>query len=396
VLKGLSFDVLYDIFPFVTAADLVRNVAPCCRVLYCLLQKDFFWRTQWSNYAHAYVNELAVFSGVSIEFRRGSSPKRVDAYTFPSQSRGDHGGITLPANLFAGVAGESFRRTLYFFQSRPYAVLSEKCFRQRIFTDDGEEDPLVAAAAADRSAVEFETNWTTCLREAFAVAAYPIDSEEHRAAIAGGRQAAFGYGVLHPTHYALEGFAQVPEGMEPVVTWRGSSVAPRFGLEDLLVYNFMLTHLRLSDVHEHFWPQEYKMAVCCTIASPFGGAVETRFFISALQGSFPRFYVKHVFAECTLPESTIGCRFLEDSYAHTLFVGGYGRVEVDIAPTVNAGNLLRLREALHLPQAFPMELLWNVAMVATGGVANLRSHAPSFLLFYRATLLDACLRSLRT
>ncbi|RNF08032.1 hypothetical protein TraAM80_02966 [Trypanosoma rangeli] len=179
-------------------------------------------------------------------------------------------------------------------------------------------------------------------------------------------------------------------------------------LSDTLMYLFLLHHVTFSDVHQHVWDDERKCAICSRVLGPTGQAVEFRFFVSSLRGSYPRFFVKMMFAEGDLPRTCIQETFNRESSRSTafarfstsaeevepklttLFYGGFGRVEVDCPPTVSREGFLRLRGALGLAPAFPMQLLWNVVLLATGvGGAALRTQAPYFALHYQTSFTAA-------
>ncbi|ESS68100.1 hypothetical protein TCDM_03058 [Trypanosoma cruzi Dm28c] len=188
----------------------------------------------------------------------------------------------------------------------------------------------------------------------------------------------------------------------------GTACRLRHSLADTLVYLFLLHHVTFSDIHQHVWDDERKCAICSRLLSPTGHAVEFRFFMSSLWGSYPRFFVKMAFAEGELPHTCIRETFDNESSRNvtsllgssssddvvpkilTLFYGGFGRVEVDIPPTVSRDGFLRLRESLGLAPTFPMQLLWNVVVLATGvGGALLRAQGPYFKLYYQTSFTAA-------
>ncbi|EKF30342.1 hypothetical protein MOQ_005845 [Trypanosoma cruzi marinkellei] len=188
----------------------------------------------------------------------------------------------------------------------------------------------------------------------------------------------------------------------------GTACRLRYSLADTLVYLFLLHHVTFSDIHQHVWDDERKCAICSRLLSPTGHAVEFRFFMSSLRGSYPRFFVKMAFSEGELPHTCIREKFDHESSRNaisllgssssdgvvpkilTLFYGGFGRVEVDIPPTVSRDGFLRLRELLGLAPTFPMQLLWNVVVLATGvGGALLRAQGPYFKLYYETSFTAA-------
>ncbi|ORC88134.1 uncharacterized protein TM35_000181910 [Trypanosoma theileri] len=215
----------------------------------------------------------------------------------------------------------------------------------------------------------------------------------------------------------------------------------RFSLSDTLIYLFLLQHVSFSDIHQHVWNDERKCAICSRIVSPTGHAVELRFFTSTLLSVYPRFYVKMEFTQGDLPYTRIqeifdqqrSCPYgptvsspsspsssssssssssllsdVEDSGSNSnsntgnpalasLFFGGYGRVEVDIPPTVSWHDFVRLRNALGLDQSFPMQLLWNVVMFAAGAGGDiLQQQQPSFAEYYQTSFADAFAKGFST
>ncbi|KAH9600705.1 hypothetical protein LSM04_001993 [Trypanosoma melophagium] len=202
----------------------------------------------------------------------------------------------------------------------------------------------------------------------------------------------------------------------------------RFSLSDTLIYLFLLEHVTFSDIHQHVWNDERKNAICSRILSPTGHAVELRFFTSSLISVYPRFFVKMEFTQADLPRTRIQKVFEqqrihpsgpfssssssslvsdedeEDNNSHnshhhgnhnnatlaSLFFGGYGRVEVDIPPTVAWDNFVRLRSALGLDESFPMQLLWNVVVFAAGAGGDiLQQQKSSFVEYYQTSFTAA-------
>lgn len=179
----------------------------------------------------------------------------------------------------------------------------------------------------------------------------------------------------------------------------------RYSLNDTLVYLYLLHHITFSDIHELLWNDERKCAVCSRVVSPAGYAAEFRFFVTSFFGSYPRFYVRMIFVEGNLPFTHIqetfdnmngrsagSLSFSGDVRPETvtLFYGGFGRVEVDIPPTASREGFEKLRTALGLGAAFPMQLLWNVVMLASGiGGSILREQQVHFGLYYQLSFTEA-------
>ncbi|KAH8611790.1 hypothetical protein ERJ75_001019400 [Trypanosoma vivax] len=177
----------------------------------------------------------------------------------------------------------------------------------------------------------------------------------------------------------------------------------RYGSTQMQIYLFMISHISFSDVHVHISDGERKSAICSRLLSPTGQAVEFRFFYTLWLDSYPRFFVKMVFAEadlprtriqevfdhsCTHPSSAEGDGGGGDMPAlHSLFYGGFGRVEVDIRPVISSEGFHQLRAALGLSDnSLPMPLLWNIVMLATGvGGVVLRDQQNYFILYYDTT-----------
>ncbi|ESL10544.1 hypothetical protein TRSC58_01723 [Trypanosoma rangeli SC58] len=210
------------------------------------------------------------------------------------------------------------------------------------------------------------------------------------------------------TPRALPAGASSDSALIVIAAAAGTECCLCHSLSDTLMYLFLLHHVTFSDVHQHVWDDERKCAICSRMLGPTGQAVEFRFFVSSLRGSYPRFFVKMMFAEGDLPRTCIQETFDRESSRSTafarfstsaeevepklttLFYGGFGRVEVDCPPTVSREGFLRLRGALGLAPTFPMRLLWNVVLLATGvGGAVLRTQAPYFALHYQTSFTAA-------
>ncbi|KPA75150.1 hypothetical protein ABB37_08812 [Leptomonas pyrrhocoris] len=86
----------------------------------------------------------------------------------------------------------------------------------------------------------------------------------------------------------------------------------------------------------------------------------------------------------TLDEKPVDSRQVYD-----LFWTGFGRVEVESGPTISRANLVRLRVALGLTVDFPMGLLWNVLMFASGvGPLILKEHRHSLYFAHPKSFTD--------
>ncbi|KPI83459.1 hypothetical protein ABL78_7505 [Leptomonas seymouri] len=87
--------------------------------------------------------------------------------------------------------------------------------------------------------------------------------------------------------------------------------------------------------------------------------------------------------------TTLDSRPVDSRQVYDLFWTGFGRVEVESGPTISRSNLVRLRVALGLPIDFPMGLLWNVLMFASGvGPLILKDHRHSLYFNYPKSFTD--------
>ena len=164
---------------------------------------------------------------------------------------------------------------------------------------------------------------------------------------------------------------------------------------ELLEYHFLLSNVSFTDIKQYVFPEEVKVAVCSSILSQSGRSAELRFFVSMLQGSYPRLYFKCIYIEGNLPGSHMNAEFERNpSLSQVLFHGGFGRVEVDIAPVVFADGIRHLASILEVSSMLPWRLLWNVVMYASGGSHILSKHTPALLLYYQSSLVQACERAL--
>lgn len=161
-----------------------------------------------------------------------------------------------------------------------------------------------------------------------------------------------------------------------------------FSLRDLFLAHWMLRRMNVAEIkHFQYARQESKMAICTTLIGPRGTAAEFRLFYSTLGSMHPRVFLKGVYRPAVdLPAETICSSFATGA---TLFVGGFGRVEVDIRPRVEKQSFLDLRSWLRLPDDFSMELLWNVVMAVSGAGPILSQQSSSLLLHYDRTFTEA-------
>ncbi|CAG9571426.1 conserved hypothetical protein [Leishmania major strain Friedlin] len=212
-------------------------------------------------------------------------------------------------------------------------------------------------------------------------------------------------------------------------------VAVLFPFPHMLTYWFMMHHVSFysHQVYRRMWgDQELTIAVWSRILSPTGHSAECRLFYSLRCATFPRMFTKMMFTPGVLPSLTLQGKMAERSpycssssssacdsqslspdadgdagstpgsspastgdkpvdsrQIYDLFWTGFGRVEVDSGPTISRSNMLRLRIALGLPVNFPMGLLWNVVMFASGiGPLILKEHRHSLHFNYAKTFTD--------
>jgi hypothetical protein len=159
----------------------------------------------------------------------------------------------------------------------------------------------------------------------------------------------------------------------------------------LIEYYFLLTHIAFTDIKHYSFPEENKVAVCSSLVSRTGRCVEFRFFMSLMEGSFPRLFFKCIYVTGTMPRPCMNAEFERNPSGmnQTLFHGGYGRVEVDISPVVFADAVRHIASLLDVSPAFPWRLLWNAMMLASGGVLMLARHVPALVVHYNTTLTRA-------
>lgn len=69
-----------------------------------------------------------------------------------------------------------------------------------------------------------------------------------------------------------------------------------------------------------------------------------------------------------------------------LFITGYGRVEVDKAPKISVEVCKKVSEILGLSPGFPLALLWNVLLAASGAVIDLLPRINSLRVHHRIEL----------
>ncbi|CBZ25087.1 conserved hypothetical protein [Leishmania mexicana MHOM/GT/2001/U1103] len=215
-------------------------------------------------------------------------------------------------------------------------------------------------------------------------------------------------------------------------------VAVLFPLPHMLTYWFMVHHVSFysHQVYRRMWgDQELTIAVWSRILSPTGHSAECRLFYSLRCATFPRMFTKMMFTPGVLPSLTLqgkmaerssycsssssssssaydsqslspdpdgdagntprsssastGDKAVDSRQIYDLFWTGFGRVEVDSGPTISRSNMVRLRIALGLPVDFPMGLLWNVVMFASGiGPLILKEHRHSLHFNYAKTFTD--------
>ena len=165
---------------------------------------------------------------------------------------------------------------------------------------------------------------------------------------------------------------------------------PLYTKGQLAFHNALLSTALVSKMQHYYSRHDWKRAVITRLTSPTGATVELRGFATVRLGSFPCFRCQIVW----LPSSwsggdTLNERFNDDPHEPAeLFKCGYGRVEMDIRPTPHIAELWALHVMLELPEAYPLELLWNVVVAsALGGI--LHEHVRFINGQYRTTLRTA-------
>lgn len=216
---------------------------------------------------------------------------------------------------------------------------------------------------------------------------------------------------------------------------RELELLPLHPLPFIKLYQTLLASITFTDVNLHSSDGFRQTAVFSRITSPFGpSTVELRSFLSQMDSSHPRVLFKVVYSRTsgvplnpkatpaatkrpsssdedksdsdavissveamhTHPHHTLGSFY--PSCGHSalmrdyetnlntdcdLVVGGFGRVEVDIAPKVYPAGIREVATTLHLPPGFPLELLHNVIMAASGCMGWLNLLAPMFVGSFR-------------
>ncbi|KAI5691974.1 hypothetical protein MNV84_02056 [Leishmania braziliensis] len=247
--------------------------------------------------------------------------------------------------------------------------------------------------------------------------------------------AAEGTSVLETAYAAAAGEEPASPSRPAPTLLHHVPVAVLFPLPHMLTYWFMMHHVSFYS-HQVYrrmgGDQELTIAVWSRILSPTGHSAECRLFYSLRCATFPRMFTKMMFTpgvlpSLTLPDKMTKClpycsspssssarnsyssadtdsdggdtsgsssistdkRPVDSRQIYELFWTGFGRVEVDSGPTISRSNMVRLRIALGLPLHYPMGLLWNVVMFASGiGPLILKEHRHSLHLNYSKTFTD--------
>eukprot|EP00658_Telonema_sp_P-2_P083349 TRINITY_DN9001_c0_g2_i1.p1 TRINITY_DN9001_c0_g2~~TRINITY_DN9001_c0_g2_i1.p1 ORF type:complete len:488 (-),score=87.32 TRINITY_DN9001_c0_g2_i1:91-1554(-) len=242
-------------------------------------------------------------------------------------------------------------------------------------------------------------------------------------------------GVAVMSSYTYQTASVVP----PTTATPTMNILPMYPLPHIKLYQSLLASITFTDVNLHSAEASRQTAIYSRISSPFGpSSVELRSFISQMDSSHPRVLFKVIYSrvggtpfEPSPPTPTISPSrtkksrysdsdddredddkpdqsFLSQHHTHPhhpcgsfypscghsalirdndsnvntdceLIVGGFGRVEVDIAPKVHATGYREVAKQLHLPAGFPLELLHNVFMAATGCAGWLNLLAPMYV-----------------
>jgi hypothetical protein len=161
-------------------------------------------------------------------------------------------------------------------------------------------------------------------------------------------------------------------------------------------YFGMLSSSTSLSVRSYHFPSETRRAVIARITNPRTMCtLETRWFISfrsredrsgrclaqllVLPGSATKFQdgIEQLFDRSCDSKSFI-----------QLLTCGYGRVETDKPPRVSLKHLMQCRASLGLSADFPLSLLWNVLISASGAAFDLLGQQPQLRLHHRLALLS--------
>jgi hypothetical protein len=435
LLLRLTPDVVRLICSYLPTANILLGVVPVCNALRTALcgsrnnpqTAEHFWKERWGlSYRRAlpqrvYSTNRLVTRGLGDDPPVHAHLQRLvcDA-TVPWAEK--HSRLEALSDMATGSHGiDRHQRTQHYLDIRGgRPVMSAEPSRLKVIriTDNGLEphppDTVSMAMIADHVAYAL----SSCYLNGYATPQQKTAEElpSFRASVGTGAATAErpGFGVILPLYHHLgvergllhgEVASQLDEDCKrlgymeaPTAPLPNSDdlrpVRPYYAREDLLTYWWILEHAQLSDVKHYAWSEETKLAVCATILSPVSGrAAEVRFYAGALQGSIPRFYVKCVMAAASsLPSEDIVDNFPD---AAELFCGGFGRVEVDVAPRVKRAHFEQLRNVLGLRSEFPLTLLWNIVCGATGCVSTLTQQNNAFLMSYeRQTFADVAAATL--
>lgn len=414
LLLRLTPEVVRLVCSYLPTVTILQHVVPICKSIYAALGggarsnpqiAKHFWEQRWSA---SYVNVLPprIYS-LNRLVARDPSGSPVIAHLQRFVVNGSS--TSFPSE---NVAIDQHQRVQHYLDVRGGSlVMSSEPSRLKVIriTDSEPHPPDTESLAMLADQVASALQW--CYLNGYATPQQKVleESLNFRTSVGMGTATPErpGFGVILPMYHHVgverghgdsalkleEDCRQMGYSSPPTVADQSDSsitrpVRPYYRLQDLQMYWWMLERTLLSDVKHYAWFEETKLAACATILSPIGGhAAEVRFYAGSLQGSIPRFYVKCVMAPATsLPSEDIVDNFQD---AAELFCGGFGRVEVDVAPRVRRAHFEELRDALGLHPTFPLTLLWNVVCGATGCVATIAKQNNSFLMsFERQTFAD--------
>jgi hypothetical protein len=429
-LAALPVDVLRYILRFMDAVTLLRGAAKVCRGLGALTRSPSLWIAGWMAVVEADTRRL---------YRRlpgtegAAMPQDARSWNWllPAATHPKGPVLLLPESpgadelqdmidASASTQVDAARRALFALCTR--SALTTAIFTHIVFVADGYN---YKKELQDPSAI-FLTFCATLQDElllCMAGEATAREDPEYLRSVALGLAGRPGIGVFFPVVVCLHSMtselrsfwiSQIPNSWRtataPVVLLyhqqAGSDVdlvtaATRqvellYREKDLMEYYFLLTHVAFTDIKQYFFPEEMKVALCSSILARSGRTVELRFFLSIMHGSFPRLFFKCIYMEGSMPRPIINSEFERNptSLNQNLFQGGFGRVEVDIAPVVYGDAVRHIASLLETSPAFPWRLLWNVLVMASGASALLAKHVPALLVYYQLTLTQAFERAM--
>lgn len=407
IMARVPADSLLVIFEYLTVKELLLHVQATSRAFRTLLLSKSYWQSRWESLLASWPQHISPVGDQRPT--RGISVCLSDVTQAPPAARcvflpllqpidcSAEGRGFVSAVLASSTISDDARNALGYLRI-PTWTRPRVSYRYEL-KDFREDTGDVQAVCDDARYFQFVAEYRRSLEDAMYVPDTAVASSHLSVMspeLAHTPAPSHDAGLLFPTYHMgpSKPAFHISGSLHCRVEGLGD-VYPLYTQRDMELYHWLLCHTYLTDITHHLWGLEEKLAIIGRVVSPTAQTIETRFFMSYLEGSHPRLYTKLIYCSSDFRRDVMKDKFKDCPGMPTaIFTTGFGRVEVDVRPIVPRESIERVATQLGLPATFPWQLLWNVLLHASGSYFRLSSHTGALQLYYNDTLTRAFERAM--